>query len=250
MTFDRLLKMNNNEYPSEKGARTIAIPSTNPEMLPRNRVRRWVAGFTVVAFFYFLWSLGNPSPTSPFYGRTEPCDHTLEDTAVVGEEKVAEKPLVPLEAHIMSKCPDAQVRRTRFLFIKRLCMPFKSQASLGLNLQTLSFKPSAKPVPKPMLTCYSSGLPQTPRPPNNATSPSKSKLHTLLHRHPHRQRRRIMYAWSPGMSRKHHRTLRRLTLPISKDLSRLHDVSNKRLQRYSREEFSSRLCLGTRNRYG
>lgn len=121
MTFARELKMNNNGYPSEKGARTIAVPSTNNEMLPRSRVRRWVAGFTVMAFFYFLWSFRNPSPTSPFYGRTRPCDHTLEDTTVVGGEKVADRPLVPFEAHIMSKCPDAQVRHTGFLPATRLC---------------------------------------------------------------------------------------------------------------------------------
>ncbi|CAG8961652.1 hypothetical protein HYFRA_00006189 [Hymenoscyphus fraxineus] len=125
--------MNNNncDFPGEKSGRTIAAPRTNNEMIPRIRLLRWVAGFSIAAFLYFL-SLGNQSPNGSFFARLRPCDHTLGESAAKGGEKVAEKPLVPLEAHIMSKCPDAQD------CLKLLVLPTMQRVLPKVNF-TLSF---------------------------------------------------------------------------------------------------------------
>jgi hypothetical protein len=68
--------------------------------VPRNRA--FAIGFTVVAFLYFCLSVSRPFL---FPRMVLPHNASLRKPCVESS-----KTLVPLEAHIMSKCPDAKVR--------------------------------------------------------------------------------------------------------------------------------------------
>ncbi|KAH6676528.1 hypothetical protein B0J14DRAFT_476743 [Halenospora varia] len=95
------------------------------EMPPRRR-RPWAIGFAAVAFIYFIFSLRTRMPTV-----FRPCGkHNVH----VGDAtpSPAGGSLVPLEAHIMSKCPDAQD------CLKLLVLPAMMQVVDKVNF-TLSF---------------------------------------------------------------------------------------------------------------
>jgi hypothetical protein len=79
---------------SEKGEAMLHHPS-------RPRSRRLLTGFMLVAFCYLFWSAA-----SRFNVFHHLCgQHGVAPVSI----KDAERALVPLEAHIMSKCPDAKV---------------------------------------------------------------------------------------------------------------------------------------------
>ncbi|KAH8678738.1 hypothetical protein BGZ60DRAFT_360800, partial [Tricladium varicosporioides] len=112
-------KFRNMKFDNEKG-QPEAI-----EMPPRRR-RTWVIGFSAVAFIYFIFSLRTRIPTV-----FRPCGkHNVQ----VGDATPfpAGGSLVPLEAHIMSKCPDAQD------CLKLLVLPAMMQVVDKVNF-TLSF---------------------------------------------------------------------------------------------------------------
>lgn len=155
---------------NEKG--TAITITTSDEMFARARApcrrRPMVTAFAVVALCYLTWVSFFRSGTGAFghlCGKMGGKDSSIapqkEDVATqTGNEAstTTTKAAVPLEAHIMSKCPDATASHPNIVF--RIC--------LGTQVNTIA------------------GLPPTPRPPSNATSPSQSKLHPLLHRHTHR----------------------------------------------------------------
>lgn len=66
---------------------------------PPHRIRPLAAGLAIVALLYLSWS--SFAPILPGLGGTPSLSPLLTETK-------ATKALVPLEAHIMSKCPDAQ----------------------------------------------------------------------------------------------------------------------------------------------
>jgi hypothetical protein len=123
-----LATMNNPNMPmSEKIDREYTLPTSNTrrEMPPR-RLRTWTGGFAVVAVLYLAWNysygtrMSMPSDTGGqwyksarargkevYERRKETLQQDLLGTEVM---MVTNKHLVPLEAHIMSKCPDARVR--------------------------------------------------------------------------------------------------------------------------------------------
>jgi hypothetical protein len=104
----------------EKGDRMLITPARS------RRIRPLVFGFITVAFLYFAWTpitsvlLLLPS-TSKLGGM--PCTSTLLSSTKVP---------VPLEAHIMSKCPDAQE------CLRMLVLPTMVRVSEKVNF-TLSF---------------------------------------------------------------------------------------------------------------
>jgi hypothetical protein len=72
----------------------------------RSRCRRLFAiAFTAVAFLYLCFSIARPFlHTKPLVNRIQPTPLVLDQPAETT------KSLIPLEAHIMSKCPDAKVK--------------------------------------------------------------------------------------------------------------------------------------------
>jgi hypothetical protein len=88
---------------SEKGEAMLSRPS-RPS---RSRNRPLVTGFTVVAVCYLLWSA-----TSRFNIFHHLCGKHGVTPVTINH---GERTLVPLEAHIMSKCPDAKVASTSTL---------------------------------------------------------------------------------------------------------------------------------------
>jgi len=71
----------------------------------RSRHQRYLAiAFTVVAFLYLCFSISRPFLFHPRISHFEPVPSTWDQPA-----EAAKSP-VPLEAHIMSKCPDAKVK--------------------------------------------------------------------------------------------------------------------------------------------
>lgn len=93
---------------------------------PARRTRPWVLGFLTVALVYLAWtpisSVLSLLPSPARFGRM-PCTSTL----LTGTRKP-----VPLEAHIMSKCPDAQD------CLRLLVLPTMQRAFEKVNF-TLSF---------------------------------------------------------------------------------------------------------------
>ncbi len=71
------------------------------------RSRPLAVGFVVVALGYLLWSF------VPGVSWAHLCGN--HSKAESWQPKTVDKPLVPLEAHIMSKCPDAKVRCASFI---------------------------------------------------------------------------------------------------------------------------------------
>lgn len=68
---------------------------------PSRRSRPLAIGFAAVALCYFLWSM---FPGAHF-GRPS---YDMEAPSTTWHPVVSMKELVPFEAHIMSKCPDAK----------------------------------------------------------------------------------------------------------------------------------------------
>lgn len=70
---------------------------------PGRRNRPFAIAFGVVALCYLLWSAAFRSHTFhlPCHGQNSKLNTPVQSSAV--------NSLVPLEAHIMSKCPDAKV---------------------------------------------------------------------------------------------------------------------------------------------
>jgi hypothetical protein len=105
MSFPADTKVYNMDLQNEK--REQLFPDTPaPAPVPRNQRRTWSFGFLTVFTLYLLLSL-HPKILVPY----RPCgnhDVRLEEVAHM-EDAAIDKPLVPLEAHIMSKCPDAKV---------------------------------------------------------------------------------------------------------------------------------------------
>jgi len=66
---------------------------------PVRRTKPWAAGFSIVALCYLIWAM---LPTSGWLARDTAAHEALSNQAI------AAKKLVPLEAHIMSKCFDAR----------------------------------------------------------------------------------------------------------------------------------------------
>jgi hypothetical protein len=113
---------------SDKTDRELTLPlsHTRREMPPR-RIRTWTGGFAIVAILYLAWNYSygtktmipseaeNHWYTSGRAGGRVNCERGIErlQQDVIGTEgeTIMNKELVPLEAHIMSKCPDAQVRQ-------------------------------------------------------------------------------------------------------------------------------------------
>ncbi|TVY19607.1 hypothetical protein LARI1_G002569 [Lachnellula arida] len=78
---------------------------TKTSNMPRNHRVTWISGFLTIFALYLLFS---PHPNIPLPYR--PCRNhgmPLGEVAHI-EDAAMDRPLVPLEAHIMSKCPDAK----------------------------------------------------------------------------------------------------------------------------------------------
>jgi len=90
---------------SEKEGAMLIRPS-------RSRNRPLVTGFAVVAFCYLLWSA-----TSRFNVFHHFCGKQGATPVTINHSEHA---LVPLEAHIMSKCPDAKVDSASNVWISNL----------------------------------------------------------------------------------------------------------------------------------
>lgn len=67
------------------------------------RLRSFAIAFTAVAFLYLCFSISRPFLFHPRISHFEP------QPAVWDQPAETSNSLVPLEAHIMSKCPDAKV---------------------------------------------------------------------------------------------------------------------------------------------
>ncbi|CZT45450.1 uncharacterized protein RSE6_05761 [Rhynchosporium secalis] len=92
-------------YSEEKGSTMINRPSAR-------RNRPFVAAFAAVGLCYFLWkTVSDPQVFRfPCHGQTGPQVSMVDSVAAISDnaKDLGEKKLVPLEAHIMSKCPDAR----------------------------------------------------------------------------------------------------------------------------------------------
>ena len=110
---------------SEKVDRESTLPhSRTKHDMPPRRIRTWTTGFAVIAILYLALTYGygtkiaTPSDLTDQWHHSEGFRGRLSYGA--GKEKSrrqqklleqeTQKDLVPLEAHIMSKCPDARVR--------------------------------------------------------------------------------------------------------------------------------------------
>ena len=100
MEKDQLLPKQNEAPPSGVSNGPDLVALTNS----RSRDRKsFVHAFTAVAFLYICFSISKPFLFSPRIWRPEQLT-VLANTPVGASDS-----LVPLEAHIMSKCPDAKV---------------------------------------------------------------------------------------------------------------------------------------------
>jgi hypothetical protein len=108
---------------------------------PPRRSRPLAIGFAVVALLYFSWS--SLVPIVPWTARLGgmPCTST---------QLTGTKSPVPLEAHIMSKCPDARD------CLRMLVLPTMQQVYNKVNF-TLSFIGTYVAVPYPS-TCRQSNI--------------------------------------------------------------------------------------------
>ncbi|TVY23617.1 hypothetical protein LHYA1_G007631 [Lachnellula hyalina] len=98
MSFPADIKRSNIDLRNEQHEQLF--PDT-PAPAPRNHRTAWISGFLSIFALYLLLSLhpNTPVPYRPCGNHRVPA--RIKDVATV-------KPLVPLEAHIMSKCPDAK----------------------------------------------------------------------------------------------------------------------------------------------
>jgi hypothetical protein len=107
------IKTSNMDMDSEKGAAPAQAPP------PRNLRRTWAFGFLTVCTLYFLLFNLHPNAAFPVKLPFKPCatDGVAHEgiQTEIGDDFRQLKTLVPLEAHIMSKCPDAKVGCTRSL---------------------------------------------------------------------------------------------------------------------------------------
>jgi len=116
---------------------------SSPRLL--NTTTRWrragrapvIAAVLVVVGFYYMFSMchhGQPASVSaaavPFHGMTT--EHHQQQSPILEGEADASASLVPLEAHIMSKCPDAKD------CLKELVLPVMQRVHDKVNF-TLSF---------------------------------------------------------------------------------------------------------------
>jgi len=83
------------------------------KIVPVRRTKPWAAGFSIVALCYLIWAM---LPTSGWLAQ----DTTKHGVKYAPDYVAAAKKLVPLEAHIMSKCPDA---RDCLKLLVSLCHP-------------------------------------------------------------------------------------------------------------------------------
>ncbi|CZS88744.1 uncharacterized protein RCO7_04486 [Rhynchosporium graminicola] len=92
-------------YSEEKGSTMINRPSAR-------RNRPFVAAFAAVGLCYLLWkTVSDPQVFRfPCHGQTGPQVSMVDSVAAISDnaKDLGEKKRVPLEAHIMSKCPDAR----------------------------------------------------------------------------------------------------------------------------------------------
>lgn len=114
----------------EKFDREYTLPHTQAKReMPPRRARTWTAGFAIVAIIYLSWNFIFRSTEKAFPeihthwsgragGRVD-CGRGKErlgqDSVTVDGKLAMDRELIPLEAHIMSKCPDAQVQISEFL---------------------------------------------------------------------------------------------------------------------------------------
>ncbi|KAF4631914.1 hypothetical protein G7Y89_g6219 [Cudoniella acicularis] len=115
----------NMSFPIDTKTRSMDIDNEKgqqePVEMPPRRRRTWAIGFAAVALIYLIFS--NQSRISNAF---RPCaSHDVSHS-------LSEQTLVPLEAHIMSKCPDAQD------CLKMLVLPAMMQVVDKVNF-TLSF---------------------------------------------------------------------------------------------------------------
>jgi hypothetical protein len=110
------------------------------------RLRSFAIAFTAVAFLYLCFSISRPFLFHPGISHFEP------QPAVWNQPAETSNSLVPLEAHIMSKCPDAKVT----FHVPALCPPCQLIVS---------------------------DMPEGDGAPNHATSIHQSQFHTIIHRH-------------------------------------------------------------------
>ncbi|TVY46189.1 hypothetical protein LOCC1_G003092 [Lachnellula occidentalis] len=102
MSFPADIKESNVDRQNEQHEQLF--PDT-PAPAPRNHRMAWISGFLTIFALYLLLSF-HPNIPVPY----RPCgSHNVRLGKVAHIKGVAtDKPLVPLEAHIMSKCPDAK----------------------------------------------------------------------------------------------------------------------------------------------
>jgi hypothetical protein len=115
MTFGTL-QMPANDYKdskmdNEKGEKMFVRPASRQARRPSVALAVFLTG----CFFIYLWTVSHSIHIHLGGGRT------------VSIELWTEKQLVPLEAHIMSKCPDAQV-----------CPPTKMGYSILIAIRIVS----------------------------------------------------------------------------------------------------------------
>jgi hypothetical protein len=123
----------------EKGDRMFTTP-------PR-RSRPLAIGFTIAALLYFSWS--SLVPMLPWTAR-------LGGMPCISAERTGTKSPVPLEAHIMSKCPDARD------CLKMLVLPTMQQVYNKVNF-TLSFIGTYVAAPPYPSTCRQSNIVLVPQ---------------------------------------------------------------------------------------
>ena len=100
--------MNENPQPVFlRDAKTPVMDTEKAETMkfvPVRRTKPWAVGFSIVALCYLIWTM---LPTSGWLA------HDAATRITHGEKSLSEYPtttrkLVPLEAHVMSKCPDTR----------------------------------------------------------------------------------------------------------------------------------------------
>lgn len=102
-------------------------------MPPRNQYRSWASGFLIVGLIYLLIS-----PLSKRAVLFRPCGNHGARLSSSSSQQISthdDRRLVPLEAHIMSKCPDAQVSSSIQLLINRR----GAYTGLGPHMSYLDF---------------------------------------------------------------------------------------------------------------
>ena len=87
-----------------RNAKTSIMDTEKTETMrpvPARRTKPWAAGFSIVALCYMIWAM---LPTSGWL----PQDTLVAGIKDIPNHAISTKKLVPFEAHIMSKCPDAR----------------------------------------------------------------------------------------------------------------------------------------------